>query len=437
MLYLELLIVFALVLLNGFFAMSELAVVSSRKSRLQALARSGVPGSRTALALAEEPGTFLPTVQIGITLVGVLAGAFSGATVANKLALWLSTFPALQPISHGLAIALVVTAITYLSLIVGELVPKQIALRNAEGIATRVARPLYQLSRIASPAVWLLRVSSDAILRLLGVRKAAGHVVTVEEVRALVAEGAEAGVFEHSEREIIERALRLDDRSVQTIMTPRHEIVWIDIDDSPADIARKIRKSGHSRYPVCRNSPDEVLGFVLARDLLLQAFEGKPFDLKSVIRAVPAVHESTTALEALEMVRNSAVHVALVVDEYGSLQGIATVKDITEAIVGTIRESEQPEQPEAVRREDGAWLVDGLMAIPEAKHVIGIPDVPENEGFHTVAGFVMWQLGRVPKAGDRFEWRGWTFEVADMDGRRIDKVIAIPPAPVIEEDPLD
>ncbi len=437
MLYVEILIVFALVLLNGFFAMSELAVVSSRRTRLQVLARSGMPGARTALALAEEPSTLLSTVQIGITLIGVLAGAFSGATIANKLAVWLDTFPAVRPFSHGLAIALVVAAITYLSLIIGELVPKQIALRNAESIAARVARPLRQLSRIASPAVWLMRVSSDVVLKLLGVQKASAHVVTVEEVRALIAEGAEAGVFEHSEREIIERALRLDDRSVQTIMTPRHEVVWIDVDDGPADIARKIRESEHSRYPVCRNSPDEVLGFVLARDLLAQAFEGKPFDLKAVTRAVPAIHESTTALEALEMVRRSAVHVALVVDEYGSLQGIATVKDITEAIVGTIRENEQPEQPEAMQREDGSWLIDGLMAIPEAKHVIGIPDVPEHEGFHTVAGFVMWRLGRVPKAGDRLEWHGWSFEVVDMDGRRIDKVAVTPPAPANEEEPLD
>jgi putative hemolysin len=437
MLYVEILVVLALVLLNGFFAMSELAVVSSRRARLQALARAGVPGSRTALALAEEPSTFLPTVQIGITLVGVLAGAFSGATVATKLAIWLDGFPAVRPISHGLAIALVVAAITYLSLIIGELVPKQIALRNAEGIATRVARPLRQLARIASPAVWLLRVSSDAVLKLLGVRKPAGQVVTEEEVRALIAEGTEAGVFERSEREIIERALRLDDRSVQTIMTPRHEVVWIDIADTPAEIARKIRESGHSRYPVCRNSPDEVLGIVLVRDLLVQSFEGKPFDLRAAMRAIPAVHESTTALEALEMVRASAVPIALVVDEYGSLQGLATVKDITEAIVGTIRESEQPEQPEAVRREDGSWLVDGLIAIPEAKHIVGIPDVPENEGFHTLAGFVMWRLGRVPKAGDRFEWRDWVFEVVDMDGRRIDKLAVTPPPAPVEEEPLD
>ncbi len=428
MLYTEALIVLALILLNGFFAMSELAVVSARKARLKAMARAGVPGARSALALAEAPGTFLPTVQIGITLIGILAGAFSGATVASKLAAWLAEFPALQPFSNGLAIAIVVAAITYLSLIIGELVPKQIALRNAEGIATRVAPILRHISRLTSPAVWLLRVSSDVVLKLLGIRKASPQIVTAEEVRSLVAEGTEAGVFERSEREIIERALRLDDRSVQTIMTPRHGITWIDITDGPADVARKIRESGHSRYPVCRNSPDEVLGIVLARDLLVHAFEGKPFDLQAVLRPAPAIHESTTALEALGMVRNAPVHVALVVDEYGSLQGIATMKDIAEAIVGTIRETEKHEEPECVQRDDGSWLVDGLIAIPEVKHMIGLADLPENQGFNTLAGFIMWQLGRVPKATDKFEWHGWRFEVVDMDGRRIDKVAVHPPA---------
>jgi putative hemolysin len=435
MLYTEILIIFALILLNGFFAMSELAVVSARKARLKAMARARVPGARSALALAEEPGTFLPTVQIGITLIGILAGAFSGATVAGKLATWLAEFPTVQPFSQGLAIAIVVAAITYFSLIVGELVPKQLALRNAEAIATRVAPVLRQISRVASPVVWLLRVSSDAVLRLLGMRKAPPQVVTAEEVRSLVAEGAEAGVFERSEREIIERALRLDDRSIQTIMTPRHDIAWIDIADAPADVARKIRESGHSRYPVCRNSPDEVLGIVLARDLLAHALEGKPFSLQAVLRPAPAIHESTTALEALDMVRKAPVHVALVVDEYGSLQGIATMKDITASIVGTIRETEKQEEPECLKREDGSWLVDGLLPIPEAKHLMGLVELPEDQGFHTLAGFIMWQLGRVPKAGDKFEWRGWRFEVVDMDGRRIDKVMIHPPAPAVDAEP--
>jgi putative hemolysin len=432
MLYAEMLTILALILLNGFFAMSELAVVSARKSRLKAMARSRVPGARSALALADEPGTFLPTVQIGITLIGILAGAFSGATVATKLAAWLAGFPTLQPFSHGISIAIVVATITYLSLIVGELVPKQIALRNAEGIAVRVAPLLRQISRLTAPAVWFLRVSSEAILVLLRIRKAPPQAVTAEEVRSLVAEGTEAGVFERSEREIIERVLHLDDRSVQTIMTPRHEITWIDIADGPADVARKIRESGHSRYPVCRNSPDEVLGIVLVRDLLANVLEGKPFDLKAVLRPAPAIHESTTALEALGMVRNAPVHVALVVDEYGSLQGIGTMKDITEAIVGTIRETEKPEEPECLRREDGTWLVDGLLPIPEAKHLIGLVELPEDQGFHTLAGFIMWQLGRVPKATDRFEWRGWRFEVLDMDGRRIDKIAIYPLSPATE-----
>jgi putative hemolysin len=427
MLYFEVLVILGLVLLNGFFAMSELAVVSSRKIRLKTMVRAGVPGARSALALAEAPGTFLPTVQVGITLVGVFAGAFSGATVANKLAASLSEIPALQPFSHSIAIAIVVAAITYLSLIVGELVPKQIALYNAEGIATRVARPLRWLSRIASPIVWLLRVSSEGLLALLGLHRPPRQTVTAEEVRALVAEGMEAGVFERSEREIIDRALRLDDRSVQTIMTPRHEIAWLDVNDDSAEIARKIRASGHSRYPVCRSSPDEVLGIVLVRDLLAEVLEGKKVDLNAVLRPAPAIHESTTALEALGLVRNAAVHVALVVDEYGSLQGIATMKDITEAIVGTIRETEQPEHPDCVQREDGSWLVDGLMPIPEVKPAIGLPDIPEDRGFHTLAGFVMWQLGRVPKVADSFTWQGWRFEVVDMDGRRIDKVAISPP----------
>ena len=427
MFYVEILIVLALILLNGFFAMSELAVVSARKSRLKAMARAGVPGARSALALAEAPGTFLPTVQIGITLIGILAGAFSGATVATKLAAWLAEFPALRSFSDGLAIAIVVAAITYLSLIIGELVPKQIALHNAEGIAMRVAPVLRQMSRLTAAVVWLLRVSSDVILWMLGIRKAPRQLVTAEEVRSLVAEGAETGVFERSEREIIERTLHLDDRSVQTIMTPRHNITWIDMADGPTEIARKIRESGHSRYPVCRNSPDEVLGIVLARDMLVQAFEDKPFDLQAILRPAPAIHESTTALEALGMVRNAPVHVAIVVDEYGSLQGIATMKDITEAIVGTIRETERHEEPECVRREDGSWLVDGLIAIADVKQIIGLAELPENQGFNTLAGFILWQLGRVPKATDRFEWRGWRFEVVDMDGRRIDKVVIHPP----------
>ena len=432
MFYFEALVVLALILLNGFFAMSELAVLSARRARLKSLARAGVGGARSAVELAENPGTFLPTVQIGITLTGVLASAFSGATVASKLGNWLEQFPALAPFSHSLAIALVVAAITYLSLILGELVPKQIALYNAEGIATHVARPLRQLSRIASPVVWLLRVSSDAVLRLLGIGKRTRQTVTAEEVRSLVAEGMEAGVFERSERVIIDRALRLDDRSIQTIMTPRHELAWLDISDGPAEIARKIRESEHSRYPVCRGSPDEVLGIVLTRDILVEVLEGRKVDLNAVLRAAPAIHESTTALEALGLVRNAAVHVALVVDEYGSLQGIATMKDITEAIVGTIRETEQPQEPECVRRDDGSWLVDGLMPIPEVKHVIGLTEIPEDRGFHTLAGFVMWQLGRVPKEADSFTWRDWRFEVVDMDGRRIDKVVISPVAKTTE-----
>lgn len=421
MVYVEILVVVALIVLNGFFAMSELAIVSARKSRLKALARSRARGARSALALANEPGTFLPTVQIGITLIGVLAGAFSGATLADKLGDALD--PSMPGYGDAVAIALVVAAITYLSLIVGELVPKRIALLNAEHIALRVARTLRLIARISSPAVWVLRVSSDFVLRLLRVRASAGATVTVEEVRAMVAEGAEAGVFERSEREIIERVLRLDDRSVRSVMTPRHEVVWLDVADGAAEVGRKIHDSGHSRFPLCKGSPDNVLGIVQTRDLLERALAGERFDLLAVVRRAPVFHETTTALEALELIRRSPVHIALVVDEYGSLQGITTVTDITEAIVGAIRETERPEVPAVVQRADGSWLVDGVLPIAEARHLLGIEDLPENAGFHTIAGFVMAELNRVPSEGDSLVWRDWRFEVVDMDGRRIDKVV--------------
>ncbi|HEX6978826.1 MAG TPA: hemolysin family protein [Alphaproteobacteria bacterium] len=428
MIYLEILIVLTLIVLNGFFAMSELAVVSARKSRLKALVAGGSSRARAALQLAEQPGTFLPTVQIGITLIGVLAGAFSGATIAEKLSDWLDRFASFRPMSDGLAIALVVAAITYLSLIIGELVPKQLALRNPEAIATRVARPLRLIARATSPAVWLLRVSSDVVLRLLGVRGEATTAVTEEEIRTLIAEGTQAGVFEESEREIVERALRLDDRSVQTVMTPRHDVVWLDVADTAEEVARKIRESGRSRFPLCNGTPDDVVGIVQVRDLLPLCLAGAPFDLHAVVRPAPVLHEHATALEALELIRRSPVHMGIVVDEYGTLQGVATIIDIIEAMVGTIRESDRPEEPEATRRDDGSWLVDGLMPIPEVKQVIGMAGIPENEGFHTLAGFIMWELGRLPKVGDAFDWNGWRVEVADMDGRRIDKVSLRPPA---------
>ncbi len=427
MIYLEILIVLALIVLNGFFAMSELAVVSARKSRLKALVADGSSRARAALQLAEQPGIFLPTVQIGITLIGVLAGAFSGATIAEKLSDWFDQFTSLRPVSDGLAIALVVAAITYLSLIIGELVPKQLALRNPEAIAMRVARPLRLIARATSPAVWLLRVSSDVVLRLLGVRGEATTAVTEEEIRALVAEGTRAGVFEESEREIIERALRLDDRSVQTVMTPRHDVVWLDVTDTAEEVARKVRESGHSRFPLCNRTPDDVVGIVQVRDLLPLCLAGAPFDLHAAVRPAPVLHEHATALEALELIRKSPVHMGIVVDEYGTLQGVVTITDITEAMVGTIRESDRAEEPEATRRDDGSWLVDGLMPIPEVKQVIGMTDIPEDEGFHTLAGFIMWKLGRLPKTGDAFDWNGWRVEVADMDGRRIDKVSLRPP----------
>jgi putative hemolysin len=426
--YFEILVVLALILLNGFFAMSELAVVSARKSRLKAMAKRGAKGAAAALHLADHPATFLPTVQIGITMVGVLAGAFSGATIAERLADWLEQFAPLRGIADGMALALVVACITYLSLIVGELVPKQIALRNAENIAARVAKSLRLLSRATHPAVWLLRVSSDGLLRLLGVAASKRNVVTEEEIKMMIAEGTEAGVLEKQEKEIIERVLRLDDRSVLTVMTPRADIVWLDAKDSPQAVAAKIQESGHSRYPVARGSTDDIIGIVQARDLLQHNLRGETFDLLGATRQAPVLPEGTTALEALQIIRRSPVHMALVVDEYGDLQGIMTMTDLAKAIIGGIRESETPEPPRAQRRDDGTWLVDGSLSIGEIKDRVGLVDLPEDDRYHTLAGFIMAELGRVPRETDKFVWNGWTMEVIDMDGRRIDKVSITPPA---------
>ncbi len=425
--YLEIFTVLALILLNGFFAMSELAVVSARKSRLKAMARRGVKGAAAAVELADHPATFLPTVQVGITLVGVLAGAFSGATIAERLALYLKQFPALQGVADGLALAIVVASITYLTLIVGELVPKQIALRHAEAIATRVAKAMRLLSRIGLPAVWLLRGSSDAVLRILGIGAANRYVVTEEEIKAMLAEGTEAGVFEKSEKEIIERVLRLDDRSVLTVMTPRADIVWLDAKDTPQTVAAKIAESGHSRYPVGRGSTDDIVGIVQARDLLQRVLRGEPVDLITAARPAPVLPEGTTALDALQIIRRSPVHMALVIDEYGDLQGIMTMTDLAKAIIGGIRESETPEAPRAMRRDDGSWLIDGGLSIGEIKDRVGLHELPEDDRYHTLAGFIMAELGRVPREGDTLVWNGWSFEVIDMDGRRVDKVLIAPP----------
>lgn len=420
---LDLIVILLLVLLNGFFAMSEMALVSSRRARLKQFAENGRPGARLALVLAEDPARFLSAVQIGITLIGILAGAFSGATLAHKLAPWLAGFAPLAPFAEPIAIFLVVLGITYLSLILGELVPKRIALADAESVASRVARPMNALSKLAFPAVWLLRVSSEAVLRMLGLPAHRQSTVTEEEVKAMVAEGADAGVFEASERDMIDGVLRLADRPVSAIMTPRIDVIWLDPSADAQESRLRINGSGHSRFPVSRAGVDAMEGVVHAKDLLDRLMAGEPFDLTACLCEPLFVHEGTPVLKMLELFRGTRVHMAIVVDEYGSFEGIVTPTDILTAIAGAFPEDADEAEPGIVQRDDGSWLIDGRTDIDQVERILGRRGLDTDGDYHTLAGFVLWRFGHVPRIGEHMEWRDLRFEVVDMDGRRIDRVL--------------
>jgi putative hemolysin len=420
----ELLVIILLIVVNGFFAMSELAIVSARRVRLQQLAEGRrAKGARAALELAENPSHFLSTVQIGITLIGIVAGAYGGSTVAERLAPQLNAVPWIAPHGGQVAFALVVAGITYLSLIIGELAPKRLALVNAERIAVAVAGPMRMLSRVALPLAWLLGASTEALLRLLRLPTTREQTVTEEEVKSLIAEGTQSGVFDPAERQMIEGVLRLADRTVRAIMTPRPDVLWLDPDDPPAAIATEIRDGGYSRFPVCRGDVDEVQGIVSAKALLDQTLRGQPFDLRAALVQPMIVHDGTPVLRLLELFKQSTVHMAVVVDEYGSVEGIVTLTDILESIAGELPEAGQDPDGGAVKREDGSWLVDGMLPVDEVEAKLGVPGLKGEGTYHTLAGFVLERIGHVPTASEHFLWRGHRFEVVDMDGRRIDKVL--------------
>ena len=422
---LELLLILLLVLLNGAFAMSELAIVSARRARLTAMQRRGSLGAAAALALADDPQRFLPTVQVGITLVGILAGAFGGARLSGVLAELLRLVPALAPVAQEVAFTLVVVLITYLSLILGELVPKQLALRHPEAIATVVARPLAWLSRATGPVVWLLSTSSSLVLRLFGRYDPSDQAVTEEEVKAMVAEGATSGAIETEERHMIERVLRLADKPVRALMTPRTELEWIDRTAPPEDVAARLRASGVTRFVVADGRVDNVVGVVAAKDLLDQLLAGAPLSVPDAMRQPLVLPDTLSALDAVERLRGDPTGMALVLDEYGSFEGVVTASDLLEAIVGELGAPETTESEPAVRRYDGSLLLDGMMASDELKARLELPDLPREGTYHTVAGLMLALLQRVPKEGDRIAWAGWRFEIVDMDGRRVDKVLAI------------
>ncbi len=426
---LELAVVLVLVLLNGVFALSELAVVSARRPRLRAMAEAGRPGAKAALALAEDPGHFLSTVQIGITLVGVLAGAFSGAALGGRLAAWLVGLGLPPGIADPLGLGAVVALVTYLSIVVGELVPKRFALRNAEGAACAVAPLMSVLTRIAAPAAWLLDRSASLVFRLLGRADEPEERVTEGDVRAVVADAERTGGIEEAERRMITGVLRLGDRQVRAVMTPRLEVDWIDA-AAGAEAARAVvLRSPHSRLPAGDGSQGAAVGVVRARELLSAMLDGQTPDLRSLVRPAPVVPDTADALDVLAILREAEVPMALVHDEHGHFEGIVTPTDLTGAIVGAFRsDAGLGDEPMAVEREDGSWLLAGAMPADEMAEHLNIA-LPAERAYQTVAGFVLQAMGRLPGVGEAADAQGWRFEVVDMDGRRIDKVLAAPARP--------
>jgi putative hemolysin len=426
----EILVVAALILLNGFFAMSELALVSSRPSELRRRAADGSRGARLALRLLEDPSGLLSTVQIGITLVGIIAGAYSGATLGRDLELvLLDAYPPLGDFAGEIAITLVVGAITYLSLVVGELVPKRIALQHSESIAVRVAPVMRAIAVGGGPLVHLLRWSTDTLLRLLGQRPHGARAVTEEEVRALIAEGALAGVIEPVEKEMMDRVMRLADRPAGSVMTPRPDIVWINAGAPAEAIRQTILAAPHSRFLVADGTLDDVIGVLDTRLVLDRLLSDGSFDPLAAVREAPVVHEETPVPRLLDTFRQTGAPMVVVLDEYGGVEGLVTMTDILEAIAGELPTVGHDPDAAAVRREDGSWLLDGGLAVEEVEALTGLARMGAEGDFHTLAGFVLARLAHLPSVGEHFTWNGWRFEVVDMDGRRIDRILLQPPAP--------
>ena len=415
-------VILMLIVANGAFAMSELAIVSARKTRLRQAAESGDAGSRIALDLAENPNRFLSTVQVGITVVGTLAGVYGGATIAKHLAEYLRLVPALAPHAEGIGLAVMVVSISYLSLIFGELAPKRLALSNPERIAAVVARPLRLLSILVVPLIRFLGWSTELVLRAFGAREMRSTAVSEEEIQLLVRESAEAGAIEAAERDMVRRVFRLNDYPARVLMTPRMDMVWVDVNEPIESLRRKVLESPHSRFPVCDGSPDEVLGVVQAKDLLGHDLVGRPLDIRGLVRVPLFVFEGMTGSRVLEQFRASGMPMAIVLDEYGSVEGLLTLNDILEALVGDIPEPGDSPDSRAIQRADGSWLIDGTLPIAELRDRVSLPPLPAGD-YGTLAGFVLLKLGRIPNIADRFDWAGHTFEVVDMDGNRIDRVL--------------
>lgn len=418
-------ILFGLILLNGVFAMSEIALVTARKSRLQRLAEEGDKSAAIAMRLGEEPTQFLSTVQIGITAIGILNGIVGEAALAGPLAEILRGLGLEEKASAMGATTIVVVGITYFSIVVGELVPKRIAQFNAEGIARVMARPVATLAKLSRPFVWLLSVSTDGILRFMGKKELSSANLTEEDIHAMLAEGSQAGLIEKQEHEMVRNVFRLDDRQIASLMTPRSEIIFMDIEQPAESSLENLINSDHSRFPVCRGGMDDVLGIITAKRLLKQHIKEEATDIREYLQPAVYVPESLTGMKLLEHFRESGVQMVFVVDEYGEILGLITLQDVLEALAGEFK-PRHPEDVWAVQREDGSWLLDGLIPIPELKDRLALKGVPEEHKgrYNTLSGMMMWLIGSLPRTSDVAEWEGWRLEVVDLDGNRIDKVLA-------------
>ncbi|MEN3113600.1 hemolysin family protein [Uliginosibacterium paludis] len=419
-----------LILLNGIFAMAEIAVVSSRKARLQKMADDGSLGAKAALKLNDEPSSFLSTIQVGITSIGILSGVVGEDALAEPIAAWLQQFPALLPYARPFSVGVIVVLITYLSVVVGELVPKRLALLAPEAIASFIAGPLTWLSKAAGPLVWLFSVSGDILLRPFNARRADEPPVTDEEIKVLMEQGAEAGVFHESEQEIVSNVLRLDEQRIGTIMTPRKDVHFVDLDEAD-ELRAAISDSEYGRLVVCRGGLENILGILHVADLLKPALAGDPLDVESVTRPALFVPETVTTSQLLENFRKTRVQFALVVDEYGELEGVVSLTDVLTSIVGELPADDEEPDADAIRREDGSWLLEASMSIERFDDLFDMSELPgaDTGGFHTIGGFVMHMLGRVPRPADHFECQGMRFEVVDMDRHRVDKVLMTLTAP--------
>jgi putative hemolysin len=419
----EVFILFFLFLLNAFFSLSEMAIVSASKPLLRQYAKDGSKSAGVALGLAENPGKFLSTVQVGITLVGIIAGAYGGAAFSAKLAEFLNQIPGIYPNGEPIAVALVVAAITYFSVVIGELVPKQIALNKAESLAMFVARPMALLAKLCSPIVAVLEVSAKILLTVLRI-DSKDEGVTETEIKAMIAEGAATGALEEEEHDVIQRVIRLGDRDVKSIMTHRCEVDFIDVDDTLAEIQKKIGEAGHSRYPVIDKDTTRVLGIVETKEILAGVGRAEEFHVENYIGDILFLTESTTCLDALDIFKTSNLHLAAVIDEYGAFEGLFTISDLMEAMVGTILSNYGTDEgPMIVERNDHSWLVDGLTPIEEIHITVGIEEIAEEGDFETIAGFVLNHIKGELTVGESFDFAGYRFEVVDMDDHRIDKIL--------------